>query len=601
MGAAFSLSGVPTAAPSREEILGRLRDDWAFWAPNVAKIINTAQEVIPFVPKPAQLRIWEAMVAQQAAGRPIRIIVPKARKEGVSTMAVSMLVQRATQRPNHNAISVAQDKETAGELLQMATVMHSLLPDTKEWPIKPQIVNKARRKELGFGNPSRVAQASGDLGLNSRLVADTANEFEAGRGFTYHSVHCSEPAFWADAKRKLTSLLNAVPDDPGTLVILESTSNGHNHWRQLCMDALDGNNDFTLVFLAWFEEPQYVRPFLSDEERGEFIESIGTGPYGDEEPDLVEQYGCTPEQLHWRRWAIANRAQGDLRIFHQEYPSTLEQSFLSTGRHVFNQEFVAKARRVAEESPKPEKGGLEATAHKTIRHRYGAVDVPVGPKWVPKQGDWLVWKMPVEGAQYVIAVDPAGDEVMDADERAMHAVQVIDHRTREQVAELEMQGDADQVAVQIYLAALFFNRAWIAIETTGGWGLSMVRRIFHDFRHPFVYKRRKADSPSDSQEDRLGWDTNRTSKVILEDGAREMLREGTHGIRSTRLVRQFTTYVKDGSRGKTGPAPGERSDLLMAWMIAQQVAQELTIKTSSGVAGGAVSTTTNDYARFMTR
>lgn len=590
------------SAPSREQILERLRDDWSFWAPHVAKIVDTSQHVIPLIPKPAQLQIWEAMQAQQANGQPIRIIVPKARKEGVSTMAISLLMQRVTQRPNHNAISVAQDKETAGELLQMATVMHSLLPDSPEWPIKPKIVNKARRKELGFGNPSRAAQATGDLGLNSRLVADTANEFEAGRGFTYHSLHGSEPAFWADSKRKLTSLLNAVPDDPGTLVILESTSNGHNHWRQLCMDALEGNNDFTLVFLPWFEEPQYVRPFISQEERGKFIDSIGTGPYGAEEPELVEHHGLTPEQLHWRRWAIANRAQGDMRIFHQEYPATLEQSFLSTGRHVFNQEFVAKARRAAEEAGEPQTGTLEAQAHRTIRHRYGTVDVPEKPEWKPGRGDWEIWTLPETDAQYVIAVDPAGDEVMDEEERAMHAVQVIDHRSRRQVAQLEMQGDADQVAVQIYLAALFYNRAWVAVETTGGWGLSMVRRIFHDYKYPFVYKRRKADSSSsENQEDRLGWDTNRTSKVILEDGAREMLREGTHGIRSRKLVRQFTTYVKDGSRGKSGPAAGERSDLLMAWMIAQQVAQEQTIKTSRGVGNGAVNTTTNDYAKFKTR
>lgn len=590
------------AVANREEILRRLRDEWPFWATNVAKIVDTSQQIIPLVPKPAQLLIWEAIQAQQQAGQPVRIIVPKARKEGVSTLAISLLMQRVTQRANHNAISVAQDKETAGELLQMATVMHSLLPDSPEWPIKPQIVNKARRKELGFGNPSRVSQAKGELGLNSRLVADTANEFEAGRGFTYHSLHGSEPAFWADLKRKLTSLLNAVPDDPSTLILLESTSNGHNHWRQLCMDALDGLNDFTLVFLSWLQEPQYAIPFPDEQSRSSFIEGIGTGPWGDEEPELVEIHGATPEQLAWRRRAIANRCQGDLRIFHQEYPTTLEQSFLSTGRHVFNQEFVARARREAEEAPTPETGTLEATAHRTIRHRFGTVEVPEKPVWKKGRGDWEIWDQPAEDAQYVIAVDPAGDEVMDADERAMHAVQVVDHRTRRQVAQLEMQGDADQVAVQIYLAAIHYNRAWVAVETTGGWGLSMVRRIFHDYRYPFVYKRRKADSSStENQEDRLGWDTNRTSKVILEDGAREMLREGTHGIRSMKLVRQFTTYVKDGSRGKSGPAPGERSDLLMAWMIAQQVAQEQTIKSSSGVAGQSVSTTTNDYARFITR
>jgi hypothetical protein len=33
------------------------------------------------------------------------------------------------------------------------------------------------------------------------------------------------------------------------------------------------------------------------------------------------------------------------------------------------------------------------------------------------------------------------------------------------------------------------------------------------------------------------------------------------------------TYVRKGS-GRTGPLPGARSDLLLAWMIAQTVASE---------------------------
>jgi hypothetical protein len=53
----------------------------------------------------------------------------------------------------------------------------------------------------------------------------------------------------------------------------------------------------------------------------------------------------------------------------------------------------------------------------------------------------------------------------------------------------------------------------------------------------------------------------------------QLLREGTHGIRSLRLARQMETYVRRGS-GRTGPIPGARSDLLLAWMIAQAVANE---------------------------
>lgn len=585
-----------------QDVARRLREDFGFYAPTCLKIVATSGKLVAFEPKPAQLRLEAVAARQEAEGRPVRIIVPKARKEGVSTWAVGRTVQRVTQRENHNAVCVAQDGSTASELLGMATLMHANLPDSEQFAVKPPIANRRRHKELAFGNPARNTQASGDMGLNSRLTVDTAKEFEAGRGFTYHSVHASEPAFWDDTKRKLTSLLNAVPDDPGTMVILESTSNGHNHWRTLCYQAQDGENDFELVFLAWFEEPQYVRPFISDTERREFEERVGSGPYGAEEHDLIEIHGCSLEQLNWRRWKIANSCQGDLRIFHQEFPSTLDQSFGSTGNSVFNADHILVARKVVEAEATPLLGTLGATDHTIFQARFGSVKIPQAPKWQPTAaGPWRTW-MPVEDGklvipadgQYVIGGDPAGDEqTLDADTLAMHAAQVIDHRTGRQVAELEMQGDPDMFAEQIFLAALLFNRAWVAVETTGGYGLSVNRRIHKDWRHPFVYRRRSADSTrADSDEQhRFGFDTNRATRQMLIDGAVEMLREGSHGIRSVPLIRQFSTFIKD-NRGKPVPAPGERADLLFSWMIAEHVRQELPIRHGAE-AGRVISTSTH--------
>lgn len=581
------------------ELLGVLRDNFPLYAEECLTIIGTDARPIPFKLKPAQQRIEEAAREQEAAGRPVRLIVPKARKEGVSTYATGKLVHRATLNPNHNAIAVAQDGDTSGELLQLAQFMHGNLPDHPTLQIRPPLANRLRRKELMFGNPARNAQVTGDFGINSRIMVQPAGEFEAGRGYTYHSVHASEAAFWPDLKRKLTSLLNAVPDEPGTFILLESTSNSYNHWRTLCMQALEGSNDFTCVFLAWFEEPQYTRPFLSEEEREAFRETVGTGPYGDDEPDLIANYGLTLEQLHWRRWAIANRCQGDLRLFKQEYPATLDESFLSTGTVVFNPMHVDAVRRELEDrAEQPETGRFEATDYREVPSKFGHTRMPTGAKWVrDRAGAWLLWDQPDKDDQFVIGGDPAGDEVMDEDTSAMHACQVIDHRTRVQVAELEFQGDPDEFAEQIMLAALFFNRAWVAVESTGGYGYSINRRIHYEWRHPFMYRRRSLESRKDKASDRLGWDTNRATRQFLIDGAVEMLREGSHGIRSPRLVKQLGTFVRDG-RGKPVPAPGERSDLLMSWMIAQHVAQEQPVRKSHG--SGPISTTTRDVVNLRT-
>jgi hypothetical protein len=54
------------------------------------------------------------------------------------------------------------------------------------------------------------------------------------------------------------------------------------------------------------------------------------------------------------------------------------------------------------------------------------------------------------------------------------------------------------VGVQAYLAALHWNDAWLAIETTGGYGLAMARMIWIDFGYPFLYFRKSLEDRSSS-------------------------------------------------------------------------------------------------------
>jgi len=63
----------------------------------------------------------------------------------------------------------------------------------------------------------------------------------------------------------------------------------------------------------------------------------------------------------------------------------------------------------------------------------------------------------------------------------------------------------------------------------------------------------------------------------MEAGLEELLRQGEDGIRSKALARELLTYMRHPD-GKTGPAPGEFSDRLMAYMIAQQVAREKLLR-----------------------
>jgi hypothetical protein len=554
----------------------RFRTDFPFYARSVLKVLDRGT-LVPFELRPAQVKLWAVLADQQDRGAPLRAAILKARKLGCSTMAQGLMVQRTTLIPNHSAITIAHNIDTAGAILRMAEQMYHHLPDVDddELVLKPPIANRRRLKELRFGEPDNFNLYSGKRrgfgGDQSSLLVDTAKEFEAGRGFTFQSVHGSEVAFYPDLKRKLTSIANAVDHtDPNTMILLESTANGHNEFKELCDKAMAGEGDYPLVFLAWFDDPRYVRA-LTRREAQAF--TVGEHKHGDEEHDLVANYQLSPEQLQWRRWAIDSLCQGDVNVFHQEYPSFPAEAFLASGQAYFGGILIQRAIRSATAQAEPKMIELKATGHETHKTRRGTVDVPSSVK-ASEGGPWELWTPPSEDGQYVIGVDPASGE--DDDEQAYFAIVVIDHATREQCAQLEVRTEPDLVAQQLMLACLYFSRhrrPWLAIERTGGFGLSLIDALFHEYGYRQMYTKRRGDRPTGTYTDRLGWDTTRVTKGLLHEEALALLREGTHGIKSVRLARQMETYVRRGS-GRVGPQSGATSDLLLAWMIAQTVAAE---------------------------
>jgi hypothetical protein len=570
------------------ELRERLRYDTPFYAKHALRIINESETLVPLEARGAQLRFDAVLERQRRAGKPQRAIVLKARKLGFSTWVQAKMMQRATQTANHHAVVVAHDLDTAGELFEIARVMYGNLPEDEHLPLRPPVRYSQKSKLLSFGTGAREFRQTGDLGLNSYILVDTATTVESGRGFTYNSLHLSEVALWPDAKRKLLSLQNAVPDDPGTMIVLESTANGHNHFKNLWDQAEAGRVDYEPIFFAWFEHPLYTRPFANEQERRRFEDDIGEGEYGAGEFDLLERHGCTIEQLNWRRWAIANRTQDDLQLFQQEYPATPEEAFLSSGDRVFSTVILSKLleetkltdpKHPSPEHPGPERGAIEPGDTIMRRGQHGMVEAPLNPTWKPGRGHWKVWKWPDPEGQYVIGVDVSGGERSDESaDPAWHAIEVIDHRSREQVAEYVSRVDEDLLARQVYMAGLLYNQAWVAVEITGGFGAPVARTIWQDFGYSLTYTRTQHDRRFERSRDRLGWDTTVATKPIMIANAKELLRTDDPGIRSRGLVGEMLTFVRLNEHGKTGPTPGSQSDRVMAWMIAQQVANEKVLR-----------------------
>jgi hypothetical protein len=605
-----------TDQEARERVRQRLRADFAYYPEHALKIVSAQGEVIPFHLKRPQLRLARALMAQRDRGEPMRARILKARKVGFSTQAQGILIQRTTQIPNHLGMVVAHDGLTAAEVFNIGRLMWARLPAE----IKPALAyerNGLREKFLMFGEASTSLRREGLVGINSQIQIQTAGTAQAshrGRGLTIRTLHSSERAFW-EAPGKWLALVNAVPDDAETMILDESTANGHNSFKDGWDAAVEGADGYFPCFTPWFEELGYRRPFRSAEEREEFEATLGDGPYGEDEPDLLvlmparireweREFDDVPlsdadlrtrvlEHLHWRRTTIASKTEGDVAKFHQEYPSTPEEAFLSTGRRIFRPAYVQKVlARVDETDPAiptaerrgPARGLLRGDKARTVRAQRGVtIEVPQRAVWVPRQraqGEatrWRRWAAPKPTGQYVVGVDPESGEDNEG-AQAESAIQVIDHKTLAQVAEWRGHGiDPDEVALQAYLAAMLFNKAWIGVEVTGGWGTPHVQRIARDFHYPRVYRRSPADHRTRDESERLGWSTDPRTLPIMQARGNELLRAEIDGIRSRVVAVQMLTYVKD-DRGRSKPEPGKRSDALMAWLVAQAIAQERPLR-----------------------
>lgn len=600
--------------PSLEEIRERLRTDGAFYAPHCLKISNEDGHLVALNPKRGQLKIEAAIQAQQQANKPVRIVVLKARRLGSSTWALATLMRYLTQTENRRGLVVAQDRGTGAELFDIARRMYSHLPD--EHDLKPPLYqdrDSQDQKFLWFGERSKFERNRGNLGLNSMLSVDTAKELDAGRGKTISALLATEVAHWPDP-RKALALLNAVFDRPNTIVILESTANGFDPFFKARWDrATKGEGGYTPVFIGWHEDENCQKPFDSEEDRERFIEEIGYGEWGEDEPELVERYGCTPEQLNWRRYAIVDKVQGKLELFRQEYPSNPTEAFVGSGRHVFSVVFVQRAiarcediAQLSAEKGGPQEGIFKETSTRTRRIHDGSIEVPEGGMWVPSDVTgfphghdfWTRWELPLEEDEqptkdpHIVVVDPASGEGNTTGEEDFHAIQVLNHRTKEQVARLRTrQLDPDEVALQALLAALYYHDAMISVEVTGGYGVPIVRKLWDAYGWRRMFKRKAVEAAGDETTNRLGWDTNRRTKPLMIAGFHEMLREGTHGLRDLSTALELRTYITD-NKGRQRADASAFDDQIMAYMQAQEVARETRLPISVGGTKGPVSTWT---------
>ncbi|GAB5503425.1 hypothetical protein [Pyruvatibacter sp.] len=497
--------------PAAKEVRRRLKTDFRYYAAKSLKIRTKESEIKPLKLNHAQELLQQAVDEELASKGYVRIVILKARQQGLSTHVGGYLYYSVSQSKAKKAMVITHHADSTRALFDMTKRYHENMPEI----LRPT-TKYSSRKELSF-----------DV-LDSSYSVATAGGDQAGRGETITDLHASELAFWprGQARSLWNGLIQAVPQTPGTNVFVESTANGVSGvYYELWKGAVEGTNGFRPVFIPWFLDVGYRTPLTQSEfeltpDEKDLIASV----------EDVYDHTLDYEQLNWRRIKIA---QNGIDLFKQEYPAFPEEAFLTTGRPVFNPNVVAEMTKEAKGHPLHAQLGLEG-------HQETSFEWAENPR-----GELKVYHPHDPGETYYVGADVGlgmrtGDwsvaQVMDSDKRV--------------VAMYRAQVDPDYFAYVLNELGYFYNEARIIVESNNH-GILTCNRLGKDLAYPNFFIEEVYDKTVDQFTEKLGFYVNVKTKPLILDQLRADVRERNVTIHDETTLSELSTYIVNESGAMT--------------------------------------------------
>lgn len=318
-----------------------------------------AGKIIPFRLNAAQRRLEAQIVRMERANLPVRIILLKARQQGMSTYVEAFQLWFAMTHAHGRGLIVAHRKETSKILFSRLKLMVQKMRKESGalWEFK---LPYASRQDLKFGAP-----------IDSEVVVDSAEVDEPGRGDTVQVAHLSESPMWKGAEAKADAIMQVIPEEPGTYAFNEGTAKGAVGWfhdefwkgweSQYGLSSGGEESEgssmvaWHSMFFPWFihQEYRWTRVHQRDTLPPQLLHELKESLNDDERWLLEQSYVVRGvgwvqvdyDQLAWRRYAIANKCRGSLDTFHQEYPAKPEEAFLASGRPIFDYHLLREQRQ----------------------------------------------------------------------------------------------------------------------------------------------------------------------------------------------------------------------------------------------------------------
>lgn len=507
-------------------------------------VLNDIQEIIE-----------QTILDLQEKGIPPRIVILKARQEGVSTSTQGKMISNVTQKSDRVAFIVAHEENSVKSIFKKSKFMYEHLPEDKK-PLR----RASNAKELIFDIPLNY---KGDgTGLNSYIGVQIAGKEDIGRGNTIHYCHLSEFAFWKgrdsnSPEAQLSAILQAVPKVVDSFVIIESTAKGFNCFKDVWDKAVAGENGFTPLFFAWHDMKEYQIQFKDQAEKEIFIATMD-----EYEKEIQQKFNLLHEQLNWYRTTKKVNCNNNSDKMKQENPSFPEEAFIFTGTPVFNNETVMNRinylKKLYKEKP-------YITGKFQYNYVYGLIqddEIKFNVSYKKDNIEIRIYEKVRKGYPYSIGADTKGEG------KDKYTATVVNCITQKVVAVLKADlSNSKPFTEQLYCLGRYYNNALIGVEMN--FNTAPLEKL-KELQYPRQYKREKADDITRQKTEKIGWKTDGITRPRMIDYHVLFTEEHISCFSDIETLQEMLTFVKD-ENGRPDAMSGKHDDLLFSHMIANEI------------------------------
>lgn len=567
----------------------RIRYDFCFWAAMFVYIKNKGggDDVLFKLTRP-QRRFVARLEELRLAGKPIRIILLKARQWGGSTvsqlyMAWLMLVHKV----GLNSLIIAHQGTATDEIKDMFDRMIKRYPVGLLYELGASYDNN-EPKMVAVGKSGAIFRVPQ---RNCKVKLGTAERPDSCRGGDYNLVHCSEVGIWKKTDGKspediVRSACSGILLEPYTMIVYESTANGTGNFFQREYDAAKrGQSQFEAMFVSWFDIEKYSMPI---DDLVAFAIHLYENRNNENENSTREEsgrylwwlwnMGATLEGINWY---IKERAKyNDHGQMASEYPSDDIEAFVHSGARVFDK-YKVEALRPACRPPRYI-GDVYADADEgedALRNIRFAED---------HQGMLWIWALPeideqVEIANRYLTIVDIGGRWKKADWSVIVVFDrlfMMDGGKPSVVAQWYGHIDMDRLAWKAVQIAAFYDNALLVIESNTAetkdknrnvdgdqsfYILNQIKGVYNN-----MYARKQSEDDIINKVPRkYGFHTNVSTKPMIISTLVKVVREAMYVERDVRCLDEYITYEKVGS--SFGAIPGKHDDLLMTRAIGMHI------------------------------